>query len=237
MDLQDKFVSAGTDFSVIGLIQQADLVVQSVMVVLLFASVISWGIILHKFFVFKRELFHIRSFERKFWECKSLRDLYYNIGNSPRSCIESIFYVGMHEWNKSFDERGENGIVSSFFREHFERAMKVSIDKHEMRLLSSMDFLATVGAVTPFIGLFGTVWGVKSSFQGIATSQSANLAVVAPGIAEALIATAFGLFVAIPAVVAYNMLNRSADRITGGMSIFAEEFYLLLSRQAEKKKP
>ncbi|MEL6588145.1 MAG: protein TolQ, partial [Pseudomonadota bacterium] len=170
------------------------------------------------------------AFDRAFWSGDPLDQLFETIGERPRSASERIFVAAMGEWNRS--HRDDGGLIAGA-QARIDRTMDVAIAKERDRLTSGLTFLATVGSTAPFIGLFGTVWGIKHAFEQIAISQNTNLAVVAPGIAEALLATGIGLVAAIPAVVFYNKLSRDSDRIIGNYEAFADEFATILSRQLD----
>lgn len=216
------------DFSLIALFLRASLTVKVVMVVLVLASFWAWATIIQKAMVFATARRNAARFDREFWSGQPLDDLYDRIGDRPSGAAERIFAAGMLEWRRS--QRDDGGIIPAA-QARIDRAMNVAINRESDRLTRGLPFLATVGSTAPFVGLFGTVWGIKSAFEGIALSQNTSLAVVAPGIAEALLATALGLLAAIPAVVAYNKLSTDADRIGGTHEAFADEFSTILSRQ------
>ncbi|MFC3569873.1 protein TolQ [Paracoccus sp. TOH] len=218
------------DFSLIALFARASLTVQIVMVILILASFWAWAIIIQKFIAFNAARREADRFDRAFWSGQPLDDLYDRIGETPSGPAERIFASGMTEWRRSHRDDG-NLIAGVTAR--IDRAMNVTINRENDRLTRGLPFLATVGSTAPFIGLFGTVWGIKTAFEEIAISQNTSLAVVAPGIAEALVATALGLLAAIPAVIFYNKLSADADRITGGYESFADEFSTILSRQLD----
>ncbi|MGB6086000.1 protein TolQ [Parvibaculum sp.] len=220
------------DFSLWGLFLRADIIVKLVMLGLIFASVWSWAIIFDKWWRFSRIERRADQFERIFWSGRSLEDLYQEMGHRPQHPLSALFIAAMREWRRSQE------IVSSSFvglKERVDKVMQVTISREMMNLESRLLFLATVGSVAPFVGLFGTVWGIMNSFQSIAVSRDTNLAVVAPGIAEALFATALGLVAAIPAVVAYNRFSSQAARIAARMESFADEFSAILSRQLDER--
>jgi biopolymer transport protein TolQ len=211
---------------------QAGFVVKSVMIGLLLASVWSWAITINKWLLYARTRRQLDRFEKVFWSGKSLEELYRSLSERTPTGMGALFVSAMREWKKSF-ERGASSPIGLQMR--IEKAMDVSLSRETQRLESQLMFLATVGSSAPFVGLFGTVIGIMTSFQAIAGSQSTNLAVVAPGIAEALLATALGLLAAIPAVIAYNKLSSDAAKITGRMEGFADEFSAILSRQIDEK--
>jgi biopolymer transport protein TolQ len=171
-------------------------------------------------------------FEDQFWSGKPLDELFERIGDRPSTPIERVFTAGMTEWRRSL--RQEGGLIPGT-QARVDRAMNVAIAREGEEANRRLSYLATVGSVAPFVGLFGTVWGIKHSFEAIAMQQNTNLAVVAPGIAEALLATALGLLAAIPAVVAYNRLSADAERLTGGLENFADEFSTILGRQIDRQ--
>jgi biopolymer transport protein TolQ len=194
------------------------------------SSVWSWAIIIQKHLLFRKARGEASVFDRAFWSGEPLDELFEKIGPTPDGASEKIFASGMLEWRRS--HRQDGGLIAGA-QARIDRSMDVAIAKESENLNSGLSFLATVGSTAPFIGLFGTVWGIKHSFEQIAISQNTNLAVVAPGIAEALLATAVGLIAAIPAVVFYNKLNADAERIIGGYEAFADEFATILSRQLD----
>ncbi|WP_199260987.1 protein TolQ [Paracoccus binzhouensis] len=228
----EQLAGAGqpVDFSLIALFARASLTVQIVMVILILASFWAWAIIIQKFIAFNAARREADRFDRAFWSGQPLDDLYDRIGDTASGPAERIFASGMAEWRRSHRDDG-NLIAGVTAR--IDRAMNVAINRENDRLTRGLPFLATVGSTAPFIGLFGTVWGIKTAFEEIAISQNTSLAVVAPGIAEALVATALGLLAAIPAVIFYNKLSADADRITGGYESFADEFSTILSRQLD----
>lgn len=228
--MENIALGAPADFSLIALFLRASLTVKIVMVLLVVASVWSWAIIIQKVMVQTSARRETNAFDRKFWSGEPLDDLYDGLNGKPKGAAERIFSAGMTEWRRSQRDDGE---LIPGAQSRIDRAMNVAISRESDRLTSGLPFLATVGSTAPFIGLFGTVWGIKTAFEGIALSQNTSLAVVAPGIAEALVATALGLLAAIPAVIFYNKLISDADRITGQHEAFADEFSTLLSRQIE----
>ncbi|MGG7565333.1 protein TolQ [Rhodovulum sp. DZ06] len=225
---------AEIDFSLQALFLRATPTVQLVMVLLIAASFWSWTIVVTKFIAFRKTLRAARGFEEAFWSGRPLDELDESLGAEPGSALARIFRAGMDEWRKS-QSAGPGGVVPGAGA-RIERFMAVAVARESEALEERLGFLATVGSITPFVGLFGTVWGIKNSFENIATQQSTNLAVVAPGIAEALLATALGLLAAIPAVIFYNRLSGDADRLTARMENFADEFGAILSRQLERER-
>ena len=219
------------DFSLMALFASATLTVKIVLIVLIIASVWGWAIIIQKFLAFANAKREASRFDRAFWSGEPLDDLYDRLGENPSGASERIFTAGMTEWRRSHKE---DGTLIPGGAQRIDRAMNVAIQREESRMFRGLSFLATVGATAPFIGLFGTVWGIKTAFEDIAMSQNTNLATVAPGIAEALVATAMGLLAAIPAVIFYNKLSGDAERVVGGWESFADEFSTLLSRQMDE---
>lgn len=220
------------DFSLVALFMRASLTVKIVMIILIIASFWGWAIIIQKFLTFASARREASRFDRSFWSGEPLDDLYDRLGERPSGASERIFAAGMTEWRRS---HREDGALIPGGTQRIDRAMNVAIQREETRLFRGLSFLATVGATAPFIGLFGTVWGIKNAFEGIAMSQNTSLAVVAPGIAEALLATALGLLAAIPAVIFYNKLSGDAERVVGNWEGFADEFSTLLSRQMDEQ--
>ncbi|MEM0924148.1 MAG: protein TolQ [Pseudomonadota bacterium] len=210
---------------------RATLVVQAVMVMLVLASFWSWAVMFEKWTSFARLKRQMARFEDAFWSGQPLDDLFDRLGERAQSPVERIFTAGMTEWRRSFRKTG--GLIAGT-QARIDRAMNVAIARESAAINRRLPFLATVGSVSPFVGLFGTVWGIKHAFESIATQQNTNLAVVAPGIAEALLATALGLLAAIPAVVAYNRLVAEAEGLTTGLENFADEFATILGRQIDR---
>jgi biopolymer transport protein TolQ len=221
------------DLSLWGLFVQADWVVKAVMIGLLLASVWVWAIIFEKLTSLRRANRQADSFEDTFWSGGSLDDLYRREGERPVHPIAAVFGAAMREWHRSADRLAGSELVAAGTQERLDRAMTVTVQREMDRLERWMVFLASVGSVAPFVGLFGTVWGIMNSFTAIAGMQNTNLAVVAPGIAEALFATAIGLVAAIPAVLAYNKITTDLSRFAGRLEGFASEFGAILSRQTE----
>jgi biopolymer transport protein TolQ len=221
------------DFSMLSLFTRADLVVKSVIVVLLLASIWCWAIIVEKLLGMRKLNSAASNFEQAFWSGVTLDELYSRTGAQPKDPMTAVFVAAMREWNRA-DVPGEGDATARVsLSERIERVMQITLAREVERAESYMTFLATTGSTAPFIGLFGTVWGIMNSFQSIAVSKNTSLAVVAPGIAEALFATALGLLAAIPAVVAYNKLSRDLDRYAGRLDSFAGEFLAILSRQLD----
>ncbi|PRY95642.1 cell division and transport-associated protein TolQ [Hasllibacter halocynthiae] len=218
------------DLSLWGLFAQSSLTVKLVMIALVVASVWAWAIIVRKLLRYRAAKAEAARFDEKFWSGEPLDELYETIGPNPGTGPERVFSAGMTEWRRSHRESG--GLIPGATA-RIDRSMDVAIAKEAEDLEKGLPFLATVGSTAPFIGLFGTVWGIMNAFTEIAAQQNTNLAVVAPGIAEALFATALGLLAAIPAVIFYNKLTSDAGRITAGMEGFADEFGTLLSREVD----
>ncbi len=218
------------DFSFFALFWRASFVVQLVMVLLLLASFRAWAIIIQKMLAYRQARAEADVFDEAFWSGEPLDELYTEIGAEPDGSSEKIFAAGMLEWRRS--HKADGGLIAGA-QARIDRSMDVAIAKEAEDLNKGLSFLASVGSVAPFIGLFGTVWGIMRSFIEIAGQQSTNLAVVAPGIAEALLATGLGLLAAIPAVIFYNKLSADSDQIVAGYEAFADEFATILSRQLD----
>jgi biopolymer transport protein TolQ len=226
--------AAGADLSLWGLFLQADVVVKLVILMLIIASVWVWAIVYEKTTTLRRANRAADGFEDRFWSGGSLEDLFDEEGAKPTHPMAAVFGAAMTEWRRSARVAGAD-LTRSGVRDRVERAMAVTIQR-EMEVMERwMVFLASVGATAPFIGLFGTVWGIMHSFSAIAAMHNTNLAVVAPGIAEALFATAIGLVAAIPAVLAYNKISNDLARMAARMEGFATEFGGILSRQSEEQ--
>ncbi len=221
------------DVSLLGLFLEASLTVKIVMVGLLLASVWSWAIILDKWMMFARTRRQLDRFEKVFWSGQSLEELYKSLADRTPTGMGALFVAAMREWKRSF-ERGANSPMGLQMR--IDKVLDVSLAKETERLEKRLMYLATIGSAAPFVGLFGTVVGIMVSFQAIAGSKSTNLAVVAPGIAEALLATALGLLAAIPATIFYNKLSSDVGKIIGRLEGFADEFSAILSRQIDEKQ-
>ncbi|MEM6619082.1 MAG: protein TolQ [Pseudomonadota bacterium] len=221
---------AEVDFSLLALFLRATPTVKIVMIILVLASVWSWGIIIQKFINYARARRQADAFDRAFWSGEPLDELYTKLGPDPTGASERIFAAGMVEWRRS--HRSDGALIAGA-QARIDRSMDVAINREGARLNNGLTFLATVGSIAPFVGLFGTVWGIKHAFEEIAIQQNTNLAVVAPGIAEALVATALGLVAAIPAVIFYNKLSADADALISNYDSFADEFATILSRQLD----
>ncbi len=222
------------DLSLWNLVLQADWVVKLVMIGLLFASIWVWAIVFEKVTSVRRANRAADAFEEKFWSGGSLEELYRSEGERPNHPMAAVFGSGMREWQASAQASVGSAISLMGVKERADRAMGVTVGREMERMERWMVFLASVGSVAPFIGLFGTVWGIMNSFAAIAGNNNTHLAVVAPGIAEALFATAIGLVAAIPAVLAYNKINTDLSRYAARLEAFASEFGTILSRQADE---
>ena len=220
---------AATDFSLWALFMRADIVVKLVMMGLIIASVLSWSIIIEKILSYRRVREQAEEFEALFWSGETLQNIYRQLTSGEANPSVRVFNAAMREWVRYDGARGKTDPLSII--PSIERALTNAVAREMEALESRLLFLATVGAVAPFVGLFGTVWGIMNSFQAIAMSRDTNLAVVAPGIAEALFATGLGLLAAIPAVVAYNACAASVQRFASRLDHFADDFINLVARQ------
>ena len=220
-----------TDASLWSFIVNAGAVVKLVMLLLLAASVASWTIIFQRHSFIKRARAAIKDFEKKFWSGADLKGLYDNLTGSQAelSGLERIFYAGFKEFNRLTKQSSAH---AEAVMEGAERAMRIALAQEVDKLEQNLSFLATVGSTSPYVGLFGTVWGIMTSFRALGAVQQATIAMVAPGISEALIATAMGLFAAIPAVIAYNRYVSAVDRLTNHYHTFRDEFSSILHRKA-----
>jgi biopolymer transport protein TolQ len=221
---------APVEITIWGMFWGAHLVVKIVMIGLLLSSVWSWSIIINKYLLFGRVEKQMDRFEEVFWSGNSLEDLYQTLSARPTTGMASLFVAAMREWKRSFS-------ASAAFmglQARIEKVLDVSIAREVERLESQLLVLASVASAGPFVGLFGTVWGIMTAFRSIAASKNTSLAVVAPGIAEALFATAIGLFAAIPALIFYNILQGRVARSQARMESFADEFSSILSRQIDQ---
>ena len=233
METEALAAAQNIDFSILGLFARATITAQAVMIILLVSSFWSWSIILQKFINYRKSRRENAVFEELFWSGQPLDTLYEQLGESPVSAPEKVFVAGMAEWRRSHRSDGE---LIAGAQARIDRAMNVALGRVADELNKGLVFLATVGSIAPFVGLFGTVWGIMNAFKEIANEQSTNLAVVAPGIAEALLATALGLLAAIPAVIFYNKLSGDADRLVAEQEVFADEFSMILSRQLDRSE-
>lgn len=220
--------------SIIHLITQASILVQLVMLILFLASVVSWAMIFQRGLYQRKAHAALKSFESRFWSGVDLTQLYRQGNGSPQDIegVENIFRAGFKEFSR-LQQQGSTD--PDAIMEGTERAMRVAVSREQEKLEANLPFLASVASVSPYIGLFGTVWGIMNSFRGLASQQQATLASVAPGISEALVATAMGLFAAIPAVLAYNRFAARADSLLASYQTFSEEFSSILHRQVHAK--
>jgi biopolymer transport protein TolQ len=224
------------DLSFLGLFLHADVIGKTVIVILILASFWSWAVIIEKLVRLRRLHRRADSFEEMFWSGGSLDALYDRIGDKPPCPMSAMFAAAMHEWRRAAVKGLANAAQArAGLQSRIERVMGITLGREMDRLERYMSFLASVGSTAPFIGLFGTVWGIMNAFNAIAASKNTSLAVVAPGIAEALFATALGLVAAVPAVVAFNKINSELGRYGGRLEAFSDEFNAILSRQLEEK--
>ena len=223
-------LSAPIEVSLWSMFWSASIVVKVVMIGLLLASIWCWAVIINKFALFGRVQKAMDRFEQAFWSGNSLEELYQTLSQRPTEAMATLFVAAMREWKRSF-----SGAASSFMglQARIEKVLDVSIAREVERLESQLLVLASVASAGPFVGLFGTVWGIMTAFRSIAASKNTSLAVVAPGIAEALFTTAIGLFAAIPALIFYNILQGRVARAQARMESFADEFSSILSRQID----
>lgn len=220
------------EISFFALFWQAHIIVKLVMLGLMLASIWCWAIVVDKILLYGRTRRQMNRFETVFWSGQSLEELYGTLHNRTNHSMAALFVAAMREWKRSHE--GARPAIGSL-QQRIDRVMDVTIQREAERLESRLLILATVGSSAPFIGLFGTVWGIMTAFQAIASSESTNLAVVAPGIAEALLATALGLLAAIPAVIAYNKFSSDVGKAVARMEGFADEFSAILSRQIDER--
>ncbi len=230
MEAETLALATEVDFSMWGLFMRATFTVKLVMIALVLASVWAWAIIIRKLLMYRAARREAAAFDARFWSGEPLDGLFDEIGPVPGGRAERVFAAGMTEWRRS---HREDGAMIAGATARIDRSMDVAIAKESEDLQSGLTVLATVGSSAPFIGLFGTVIGIMNAFIEIAEQQNTNLAVVAPGIAEALLATGLGLLAAIPAVIFYNKLSADSDRIVGGYEAFSDEFATILSRQLD----
>ena len=215
-------LGGSTDFSLIQLFIRADIIVKSVIIILIAASIYSWALIFEKYKLFKKIDKTTTSFEEKFWKSKSAESFYNTLANREKDPLATIFQTAMGELIKT---KSKSSVVQSA---RVSRVLEISADREIKLIEKHFTFLATVGSTAPFIGLFGTVWGIMNSFQSIAISRNTSLAIVAPGIAEALFATALGLLAAIPAVVAYNKFNSDSKKYSARIENFSKRFLSII---------
>ena len=223
-------MDVATDYTMWALFARATLIVKLVMILLVLASVWCWAVVIDKIIQYRKARAEAAVFDRSFWSGEPLDELFDQIGANPTGQSQKIFASGMLEWRRS--HRQDGGLIAGA-QGRIDRSMDVAIAKESERLQKGLPVLATVASTAPFVGLFGTVWGIMNSFIEIAEQQNTNLAVVAPGISEALLATGLGLLAAIPAAIFYNKLSADQDRIVAGYEAFADEFATILSRQLD----
>jgi biopolymer transport protein TolQ len=228
-------IAGGGNFSIVESFLRADIVVKTVMVLLLLASLWSWAIIINKWLALGSLKRKAAKFEKTFWSGQSLDELYQQFAARNDHPMAAMFVAALREWRRAFEGGAPKESQVAGIKERIEKAMNVTIMRETDGIERQLGFLATVGSVAPFIGLFGTVWGIMNSFTAIAARHDTTLAVVAPGIAEALFATAMGLFAAVPAVIFYNRFINEISRYANRLDAFAEEFSAILSRQLEEK--
>jgi len=229
---QGVLASPAAHASLWGLFWQAHIVVKAVIIGLMIASVWVWAIVIDKTILYARMRRQMDRFEQVFWSGESLEELYRTLSARPNHSMAALFVAAMREWKRTY-EGGARSIAG--LTQRIEKVMNVTIAREVERLERRLLVLATVGSAGPFIGLFGTVWGIMTSFQSIAASKNTSLAVVAPGIAEALFATAIGLVAAIPATIFYNKFITEVNRQSQRLESFADEFSAILSRQVDEK--
>lgn len=233
VDLASTATNIANDMSMWGMFWNADMVSKIVLIILLFCSIWIWAIIFDKYTSIKALNRRSNKFEDSFWSGESLEKLYERVHKKPADPMTSIFVIGMREWRRGNLKRG-GAAPHAGLMHRIDRVMAVAISREMTRAERYMNFLATVGAVAPFLGLFGTVWGIMDSFTAIATSNNTNITVVAPGIAAALSTTALGLIAAIPAVVAFNKFNNDLSRYGDRLEGFSTEFSSILARHLEE---
>ena len=232
--LETSLTVTSHDLSIWGLFLAADMVVKAVMLLLVLASIWSWAIIFEKLKTISKEYRIVDEFEDEFWSGGASDRLYDNLGAEPEGMMPRVFSAAMRELRRT-GARGAGETNSVSVNQRIDRTMAATISKEIAMMEKGMTFLASVGSVAPFVGLFGTVWGIMNSFQSIAQSKNTSLAVVAPGIAEALFATALGLAAAIPAVVAYNRFSSQIENLASKLETFSVEFSTILSRQLDER--
>ena len=236
VNIASEIASGSVDFSFFTLFLRADWVVKSVIIILILASIYSWNIIISKIIRINRLKKLDEEFDEIFWSGNSFHDLYETFNYNQSDPKSKIFCSAIAEWKKTnADNKNLKSEELHSLKERMLRTMHVTFNKESENIEKNLTFLATAGSTAPFIGLFGTVWGIMNSFQSIAIAQNTNLAVVAPGIAEALFATALGLFVAIPAVVAYNKISSDLSKYFISLETFIDEFTTIFFRQLENK--
>ncbi len=231
----DTFAPSLNRISIVSLFVRADAIVKTVFVLLVLASLWSWAIIINKWMALGTLRRRATKFERTFWSGLSLDELYQQFSQRTDHPFAAIFTSALREWRRAFEGGPPRESLLPGVKDRIDKAMNVTIQRETEGIERQLGFLATVGATAPFVGLFGTVWGIMNSFSSIAARHDTTLAVVAPGIAEALFATAMGLLAAIPAVIFYNKFVNDIGRYTGRMESFADEFSAILSRQLDEK--
>ena len=236
-DIDLNVTQAAHDLTIMGLFWAADPLVKFVMLLLVGASIWCWAIIFEKIVSLRREARNTEAFESEFWSGGSLDTLYDTTGANPNNAQARVFVAAMREWRrasaKGLTSSGRADLKASLV-DRIDRSMNFTITRELDKMEKGMNFLASIGSVSPFVGLFGTVWGIMNAFQSIAESKNTSLAVVAPGIAEALFATALGLAAAIPAVAAYNKFSGDLQRLVARLETFSSEFSTLLARQLDE---
>ena len=232
-EVKTEIISSGPDLSILGLFFQADPFVKGVMFLLIFASIWCWAIIINKSSMIRKEKAFSMQFEDIFWSGANINELYDDYVDNAESAQVRVFITGMKEFNRINSKHSFSTNKLNDLMQRINNLMQVSISREIEKLEKGMSFLASIGSVAPFIGLLGTVWGIVNAFQSIALSNNTSLAVVAPGIAEALFATALGLLAAIPAVAAYNKFSNDLDKYSNNLEYFAVEFSSVLFRQVE----
>ena len=233
-EVNREVISSGPDLTILGLFFQADPFVKGVMFLLIFVSIWCWAIIINKYNLLRNERKLSIEFEDIFWSGVNLEDLYQQYSENINNSQVRVFITGMREFNKINQRQTMSSIKLKDFFQRINNSMQISINKEVERLEKGMSFLGSIGSVAPFIGLLGTVWGIVNAFQSIAISNNTSLAVVAPGIAEALFATALGLLAAIPAVAAYNKFSNDLEKLSNNLEYFSIEFANVLLRQVEE---
>jgi len=228
-------MGGAADFSIVSMFLRADIIVKAVMLLLLLASLWSWTIIFNKLVILSRLKRKARRFEKLFWSGQSLDELYQQFAAHNDHPLSAMFIAGLREWRRAFDGGSPRESMLAGVKERIDKAMSVTILRETDGIEKQLGILATIGSVSPFVGLFGTVWGIMNSFTAIAARHDTTLAVVAPGIAEALFATAMGLLAAIPAVIFYNRFVAEIGRYVNQLDAFADEFSAILSRQLDEK--
>lgn len=221
----------GQHATVLGYFFQAGFVVKSVMLILLAASILSWTLIFQRYWFFYQRRKQYQAFQKRFWDCDDLSKLYLSLDNQPqeKQGLVAIFYSGFKEFVR-LSKLGNIALGP------IQRAMQISHDKESLKLERNLSLFASIGSISPYIGLFGTVWGIMTAFQALGQAHQATIAMVAPGISEALVATALGLFTAIPAVLAYNRYTTTANSLLDQYDVFAQELIALIAQQASYSK-